>query len=93
MNFEWDDAKSERNRIARGLPFELAVPLFVVVVTSDEDARRDYGERRMLAIGRVENVVLVCVYTDRDDARRIISLRHASRRERNAYRTRELGRY
>jgi len=28
MDFEWDRAKSERNESERGLPFEVAVPLF-----------------------------------------------------------------
>ncbi|HEY7298363.1 MAG TPA: BrnT family toxin [Xanthobacteraceae bacterium] len=48
--------------------------------------RRDYGERRIKAIGRAAGQVLVCVYTDRSTARRIISLRVANRRERDAYR-------
>jgi Ribonuclease toxin, BrnT, of type II toxin-antitoxin system len=42
------------------------------------DRRRDYGERRIKAIGRAAGQVLVCVYTDRSAARRIISLRVAT---------------
>jgi uncharacterized protein len=49
------------------------------------DTRRDYGEMRVIAIGRVAGVTLTVVYTDRDDARRIISARRANRRERRAY--------
>jgi uncharacterized DUF497 family protein len=50
------------------------------------DRRRDYGERRVKAIGGAAGQVLVCVYTDRGAVRRIISLRVADRSERNAYR-------
>jgi uncharacterized DUF497 family protein len=51
------------------------------------DDRFDFGETRLRGIGEVEGVVLVCVYTETDQTRRIISLRRASRRERNAYRS------
>ena len=50
------------------------------------DARRAYGEDRIKAIGAVRGVCLVCVYTDRGDIRRIISLRLANRKERHDYR-------
>jgi len=86
MEFEWDPAKSERNREERGLPFELAVELFEGPISEQADNRRDYGETRVQAIGRVGGSILVCVYTDRGEVRRIISLRDANRRERNAYR-------
>jgi uncharacterized DUF497 family protein len=51
-----------------------------------EDKRHHYGERRYVAIGRIEGVVFAVVYTWRNGQRRIISARRASRRERNAYR-------
>jgi len=89
MEFEWDEAKSERNRIERGLPFGLAVELFEGPVVERADNRRDYGEVRIQAIGRVGSVTLLCVYTDRGEVRRVISLRDANRRERNAYRAAE----
>ncbi len=93
MEFEWDEAKSERNRIERGLPFRLALPLFRGFVVEEQDARRDYGERRIIAIGRSGGEILVCIYTDRGDSRRVISLRRANRKERHAYRTGELRRH
>ncbi|MEO9190943.1 MAG: BrnT family toxin [Acetobacteraceae bacterium] len=87
MEFEWDAAKSERNREERGLPFELAVELFEGPFNERTDSRHDYGETRMQVVGRVGGSILVCVYTDRGEVRRIISLRDANRRERNASRT------
>ena len=86
MDFEWDRAKSERNGVERGLPFELAVLLFDGPTIERVDDRRSYGEHRIRAIGMVGRVTLHCVYTQRGEVRRIISLRYASRKERNAYR-------
>jgi len=44
-----------------------------------------YGERRVIAIGEVDEEVFVVVYTLRKHVRRIISARPGSRRERDAY--------
>jgi uncharacterized DUF497 family protein len=86
MLFEWDAVKSVRNAQARGLAFDIAMALFDAPTLESPDRRRDYGEQRVKAIGSVTGQVLVCVYTDRDAVRRIISLRAANRRERDAYR-------
>jgi uncharacterized protein len=86
MDFEWDRAKSEENEVERGLPFELAALLFDGPVIQRVDDRRSYGERRIRALGMVGGVTLHCVYTQRGEVRRIISLRHANRKERDAYR-------
>lgn len=85
-DFEWDDAKSESNRIERDLPFDLAIKMFDGQTLEQLDARRDYQEVRVQAIGTVGSLILLCVYTDRGAVRRIISLRPANRRERDAYR-------
>ena len=50
-----------------------------------EDERRDYGEIRMQAIGQVGEDIVFVVYTDRGDARHIISARLASRKERSLW--------
>jgi uncharacterized DUF497 family protein len=75
----------------RGLPFDVAMALFDGPTLELPDLGKNYGEDRIKAIGVVMSVVLVCVYTDRfyrdrPDARRIISLRLANRREQNDYR-------
>jgi len=53
------------------------------------DSRRDYGERRVIALGKAQDIALTVVYTDRAEAgginRRIISARKSNRREREAY--------
>ncbi len=83
--FEWDQAKSDRNLAERGFDFAHAARIFEGDVLEWEDTRRDYGEHRIVAIGEVNEEVYVVVYTQRDEARRIISARTASRRERDAY--------
>lgn len=85
MEFEWDEAKSERNRIARDLPFDFAFDLFDGPVLLTREDRREYGELRMRALGMVAGLVLARAFTDRGGVRRIISLRRANRRERDAY--------
>ncbi len=84
--FEWDDAKSEANLRSRGFDFAHAVAVFDGPTLEFDDARTDYGERRIRAIGRAGGDFLFVVYTWRGLCRRIISARLANRRERHAYR-------
>jgi uncharacterized DUF497 family protein len=83
--FEWDEDKSQRSLEERGIDFAFAARIFEGDTAEWEDARQDYGERRVVAIGRVHDLALTVVYTRRGDAVRIISARRASRRERRAY--------
>jgi uncharacterized DUF497 family protein len=83
--FEWDEAKSERNRTERGFDFEFAKRVFDGDTLERVDNRWDYGEERIVAFGKIEGEVLAVVYTWRGSVRRIISARRASRREHEAY--------
>ncbi len=83
--FEWDEVKSEANYQARGFDFAYATLIFEGPILEMDDERADYGERRVQAIGRVEEDILFVVYTWRDEIRRIISARLASRKERQVY--------
>ena len=83
--FEWDEAKSEANLRERGFDFAHAALIFEGPTLEMDDARKDYGEGRIQAIGRVDDDILFVVYTWRGAARRIISARLANRRERDAY--------
>ena len=84
--FEWDDAKSETNFRDRGFDFAYAAQIFAGPTLEMDDERAAYGERRIQAIGRVEEEILFVVYTWRGEIRRIISARRANRRERSVYR-------
>jgi uncharacterized DUF497 family protein len=84
--FEWDEVKSAKALRERGFGFDYASQIFAGEVLVEEDRRYGYGEKRFLAIGQVEEELLVVIYTRRDKRRRIISTRRANRRERNDYR-------
>ncbi len=83
--FEWDEAKSEANLESRGFDFAYAARIFEGPTLELDDDRAEYGERRVQAIGEVEGNVLFVVYTWRGEARRIISARLASRKEREIH--------
>jgi len=87
--FSWDARKSDANLKSRRFDFAHAARIFDEPTLEREDARRDYGETRITALGVVEGIQLTVVYTDRvvDDVRerRIISARRSNRRERSAY--------
>ena len=46
-----------------------------------EDNRKEYGETRLVALAPIDDRLFCCVYVERDDQRRIISLRKANKRE------------
>lgn len=50
-----------------------------------EDDRQDYGEDRFITIGFLDATMVVLVWTPRDGAHRIISMRKANERERALY--------
>ena len=87
--FTWDVRKSDANLRARGFDFAFATLIFDARFITQQDVRRDYGEARMIAIGRADGRHLTVVYTDRQNergiARRIISARRSNRRERSDY--------
>lgn len=90
MEFTWDEAKSERTYRERGFDFAFASLIFNGPTLVREDAREDYGEPRMLAIGLAQGIELTVCYTDRQTAtgaqvRRIISARRSDHRERKAF--------
>lgn len=45
------------------------------------DDRKDYGETRMVTVGYLEGRLVYIAWTERDDTRRIISMRKANDRE------------
>jgi uncharacterized protein len=80
--FEWDDAKARANARKHGIPFELAILLFDSPdIFEDISEIDESGEERWIAIGRIGQRVLQCVYVWRGERRRIISLRRATRSE------------
>jgi uncharacterized protein len=85
VDFEWDEAKSEANVAKHGIDFDDAIGIFDGRILEWVDARRDYGETRIIAVGVLEGQELVLVYTMRGQVCRIISARRARRDERRTY--------
>ena len=85
MEFEWDSIKNQRNIEKHGIDFTDAVRIFERPTLKVVDNRRNYSEKRIVAMGTVEDVILYVVYTVRDDIWRIIPARRANRRERKKY--------
>ena len=82
MEFEWGHEKSHANNTRRGFDFAIALDVFAGRVVEVEDARREYGEVRIRAIGKTGSSILAIIYTDRNRVRRIISVRVANKKER-----------
>lgn len=65
----------------RGLDFDDAVVVFEGETVEVEDARKDYGERRIICFGTLEKRLVVIGYTQRGPVRQIFSMRKANDRE------------
>lgn len=85
MKIGFDPGKSKKNSLERGLPFELAADLEWGRAVTFEDARRDYGEIRMIALAPLKGRLHVVCYSQRDKVRWIISFRKANAREVKVY--------
>ncbi len=84
MDFEWDERKREITLDARGLDFRDGCDLFDGrVVMSYPSPRAE--EQRFVTVGLIEGRLIAVVWTQRDDARRIISMRRARHGEEKIY--------
>jgi uncharacterized DUF497 family protein len=84
--FEWDERKNRQNIRKHGLDFRDAEEMFRGVVAAEPDTREDYGEKRWVGIGLIQERVTHVVFTERGpDTIRIISLRKATKRESEQY--------
>ncbi len=84
--FEGDEKKNRRNIRKHGFDFADAEEMFCGVLLFSPDVREDYGESRWVGIGTVHGRTAVVVFTERGaETIRIISLRKATRREREQY--------
>ncbi|MDE0649569.1 MAG: BrnT family toxin [Gammaproteobacteria bacterium] len=88
MRIEFDDAKRAETMRARGLDMARAADVFAGPTLTVEDDRHDYGEVRYITIGFLDEARVVLVWTPREGANRIISMRKTNERERRLYRPR-----
>jgi hypothetical protein len=85
MKIEFDQDKRDKTLQERGLDFARADEVFASVTVTMADTRRDYGETRYISVGLLDLRAVILVWTPRDRARRIISMRYANDREKERY--------
>ena len=85
MQIEFDDGKDQANQDKHRLSLAFAVELDWENSLVWVDARKEYGEIRMIALAPSTGILYYVAFVDRDEVRRIISLRRANRREVNHY--------
>jgi len=89
---DFDPDKDATNLSKHGVSLAAAAQLDWDAALAWIDDRADYGELRIVALAPIGDRLFFVVFVDRDQARRIISLRRANRREANHYvRTNEEG--
>ena len=88
MLFGWDPNKEEINIKKHGIDFTTASKVFDDEYLLEEyDNEHSLGEDRYKVLGMINDVsvVLAVIYTDRKKSCRIISARHATKKEERKY--------
>lgn len=85
ISITFDPAKDASNIDKHGISLALASNLEWDSATLWPDARRNYGEGRVVALAPLGTRLYCVIFTDRGQARRIISLRKANDREVRRY--------
>ena len=85
MEIPFDPTKNERNIRERGLSFERAAEFDFDGAVYSIDARRDYGERRIIAFGYLDRRLHSLCFVDTETGIRVISFRRANWREARQY--------
>ena len=88
MQAEWDEEKCRANLEKHGLSFDDAWQVLAGDTITIPDERYDYGEDRLITLGRLAGRVVVVVHVSRGENTRIISMRKANAREQEIYQKR-----
>jgi len=81
----FDPEKDATNLSKHGVSLAAAARLDWDAALAWIDDRADYGELRIVALAPIGDRLFFVVFVDRENSRRIISLRRANRREVNHY--------
>ncbi|MCU0881983.1 MAG: BrnT family toxin [Hyphomonadaceae bacterium] len=81
MEIEFDPAKRDATLRHRALDFLDAPRVFAGRTYTLVDDRQDYGEERLITYGYLERRAVVIVHVDRGGVVRVISMRHAYKKE------------
>lgn len=85
MAITYDPNKDRTNQAKHGISLAEAENIDWDTALEKLDDRNDYGEDRYKALGFIGNRLYCVVYVDREEGRRIISLRKANNREHSEY--------
>lgn len=85
MEIAFDTTKDKANIGKHGISLAAAAAIEWNEALQWKDERNDYGETRMCAIAYIGDRLYYLVYVDREEIRRIISLRKANVREVQRY--------
>jgi hypothetical protein len=85
VKIDFDPAKSARNTLERGLPFEWATEFDWETAVYWEDVRQSYPEQRFVALGFLYQRLHVLCFTPIEGGVRVISFRKANPREVRRY--------
>lgn len=81
MYIEFDPVKDAANQTKHGVSLSVAGELDWEAALLWIDDRFEYGEMRMIALAPKTEILYYVAFVDRGEARRVISLRRANRRE------------
>jgi uncharacterized protein len=81
MKITYDPVKRAITLADRELDFEDAAEVFRDDTLDFPDNRRDYGELRILTVGHLRGRMVIVVWTPRENARHVFSMRKANARE------------
>ncbi|MDL2284461.1 BrnT family toxin [Oxalobacter sp. OttesenSCG-928-P03] len=85
MDITYDPTKDETNKAKHGLSLADAVHLDWDELLVKPDTRKDYGERREIGYGLIDERLYCVVFVQRGQSCHVISLRKANSREVKAY--------
>lgn len=85
MAITFDPTKREAALRDRGLDFVAAEAVFAGSCFSFLDMRHDYGEDRIVTVGRLAGRMVVVAWTPRGADRHVFSMRKANAREQAKY--------
>ena len=88
MKITFDPAKRQAALSERGLNLADESIVFAGPTMTVEDTRKDYGETRFQTVGFLADRMVMVVWTPRNEARHVISMRKCNDREKAIYQER-----
>jgi uncharacterized DUF497 family protein len=88
VKITFNPAKRQAALSERGLDFADAAMVFAGPTITVQDTRRDHGEARYQTVGFLADRMVMVVWTPRNEARHIISMRKCNDREKANYQKR-----